>query len=47
MLTPEDGLEGFEIVIGGWRNAQSVLRDKKQTPRIGYSVTKVLGFSLF
>ena len=47
MLTPEDGVEGFEIVIGGWRNGQSVLRDKKQTPRIGYSVTKVLGFSLF
>ena len=41
MLTPENGADGFEIVIGGWRNSQSVLRDQKQTPRIGYSVTKV------
>ena len=41
MIAPEDGAEGYEIVFGGWGNTQSVLRDGKQKPHPGYSVTRV------
>ena len=42
MLAPGNGAEGYEIVFGGWRNTQSVLRDGKQKPNPGYSITRVI-----
>ena len=42
MLAPGNGAEGYEIVFGGWRNTQSVLRDGKQKPHPGYSITRVI-----
>ena len=34
-----DGCDGYEIVIGGWNNSQSVIRQSKQVPNPGYNVT--------
>ena len=34
-----DTCDGYEIVIGGWDNTKSMIRDKKQTPIGGYSET--------
>ena len=34
-----DGCDGFEIVIGGWDNSKSMIRDKIQHPSGGYSAT--------
>ena len=36
-----DGCDGYEIVIGGWDNTQSVIRDKKGQPHPGHAVTQV------
>ena len=41
LLPPCDGCDGYEIVIGGWDNTQSVIRDRKQQPHPGHSITKV------
>ena len=41
LLPPCDGCDGYEIVIGGWDNTQSVIRDRKQQPHPGHAVTKV------
>lgn len=32
---------GYEFVIGGWDNKQSVIRQSKQYPYPGFAVTKV------
>ena len=41
LLSSCDGCDGYEVVIGGWDNTQSVIRDKKQQPQPGHAVTKV------
>ena len=33
--------DGYEIVIGGWQNTQSVIREKKQTPAEGNTKQQV------
>ena len=41
LLAPCDECDGYEIVIGGWNNRQSVIRDKKGKPHPGHAVTQV------
>ena len=41
LLSPCDGCDGYEVVIGGWDNTQSVIRDKKGQPHPGHAVTQV------
>ena len=42
LLTGGDMEDGYEIIIGGWNNSQSVIRDSKQNPMPGHAVTKVV-----
>ena len=44
MLSQNNGADGHEIVIGGWSNTQSVIRDTKQNPHPGYAVTKTSNY---
>ena len=30
LLSPCEGCDGYEVVIGGWGNTKSVIREKKQ-----------------
>ena len=46
LLTGGDMEDGYEIIIGGWNNSRSVIRDSKQNPMPGHAVTKVV-FILF
>ena len=39
LLSPCEGCDGYEIVIGGWENTQSVIRDGKQSEN--HAVTEV------
>ena len=41
MLSPCYGCDGYEVVIGGWRNSKSVIRDKRGKPHLGCAATKV------
>ena len=40
LLSPCDDCDGYEIVIGGWVNTQSVIRDGKQSHN--FAVTQVV-----
>ena len=41
MLSPCYGCDGYEVVIGGWDNSKSVIRDKRGQPHLGCAATKV------
>ena len=40
LLAPCDGCDGYEVVIGGWNNSQSVIRHAKLAPTC-HAVTQV------
>jgi len=44
LLSQHTGADGHEIVIGGWSNTQSAIRDTKQKPHPGYAVTKTSNY---
>jgi len=44
LLSQYSGGDGHEIVIGGWSNTQSAIRDSKQKPHPGYAVTKTSNY---
>merc|ERR1719300_286115 len=44
LLSQNNGADGHEIVIGGWSNTQSAIRDSKQKPHPGYAVTKTSNY---
>merc|ERR1712111_303112 len=44
LLSQHYGGDGHEIVIGGWSNTQSAIRDSKQKPHPGYAVTKTSNY---
>ena len=40
LLAPCEGCDGYEVVIGGWNNSQSVIRHAKLAPTC-HAVTQV------
>jgi len=44
LLSQNNGADGHEIVIGGFYNTQSVIRDTKGKPYPGYAVTKTSNY---
>ena len=41
LLSPCDGCDGYEVVIGGWDNSQSVLRCAKQMSHFASAQVKL------
>jgi len=44
VLLSQNGGDGHEILIGGWSNTQSAIRDTKGKPNPGYAVTKTSNY---
>ena len=41
IFAPANGHDGYEVVIGGWANTLSVIRDRKGFPHPGHAKTWV------